>query len=520
MNNIPIAPTHGLFPLGRGATLIPGAILRDRQCMDLERVEGRRSLPDRRTLSQQGSVKTTDETSKGSSPRMPLPTVEELGVGSRPALLLFFSFLFFLPITLFAGGEEADPPGFQNPEGTEKEAPEWIEDDLLSDYITEALSENPTVRGAQYQYQAAQLERPQARWSLPDPQFNSMIFPQGMLWPGGEQYASLTLQQMFPWFGTLSSREEMAEIMSQAEYESFRNEYSETIFEVREVYYEMFEVQQKIKIKEEHLSLLESFINLARMRLETGQGRSAEVLTTEMDKEDLRNEIERLKDRIPALQQDMASLLNRDDFEALELPDTLPEPEPQADPRELKQQIAERHPSIERFRQMKNYYEQKERTAQLEGRPQIGLGAEYMVMSPTDQFDLGHNGDNMFVPMVSISLPIYRSRINAEREQALVQAERARTLQEREKNQLFKDWEGEVADYQDAARLIDHYREQVRRSNRALSLLQQDYAGEQVTFEEVLRMQQQLLDYEINLTEAITDNNLSVAKLEYLSQRE
>lgn len=404
-------------------------------------------------------------------------------------------------------------------EQQEQQAPSWIEDELLAEYISTALSQNPDIRATEQQYRAALLEAPQARWSLPDPQLSSMFFPQGMLWPGGEQYASISLQQMFPWFGTLSAREAMADIMSEAEFEAYRDRRSQIIYDVREVYYEMFEVQQKIKIKEEHLHLFQSFIDIARSRIETGQGRSSEVLSIEMEREDLRQDIENLHDRVTKLRQDLASLLNAEEPEELSLPDTLEEPQPETDPQELKAQIGEKHPAVSRWDKVSNYYEQKEYTTKLESRPNIGLGAEYMVMSPTDQFDFGHNGDNMIVPMVSISLPIYRSRYNAEREQALLKAEQATERQQSEILRLYRQWEDELAKYRDAERLIEHYREQVHRSNRALSLMQQDYAGQRIVFEEVLRMQQRLLDYEIELTEAIAENNRSIAKLEYLSQR-
>jgi cobalt-zinc-cadmium efflux system outer membrane protein len=70
--------------------------------------------------------------------------------------------------------------------------------------------------------------------------------------------------------------------------------------------------------------------------------------------------------------------------------------------------------------------------------------------------------------------------------------------------------------YKDARRRVALYREQVRRAQQALDILMTNYSSGD-DFEELLRMQQQRLDYELSLAEARVDQNRSVARIRYLT---
>jgi outer membrane protein TolC len=56
-------------------------------------------------------------------------------------------------------------------------------------------------------------------------------------------------------------------------------------------------------------------------------------------------------------------------------------------------------------------------------------------------------------------------------------------------------------------------------ANQALNILIVQYSTEGSNFEEVLRMQQQLLDYRFKYLDALIDVNISVAMMERLMGR-
>jgi len=63
------------------------------------------------------------------------------------------------------------------------------------------------------------------------------------------------------------------------------------------------------------------------------------------------------------------------------------------------------------------------------------------------------------------------------------------------------------------------YQDQTSLANQALNILIAQYTTEGSQFEEVLRMQQQLLDYRLKYLDALIDGNIAVAMMERLMGR-
>jgi len=76
----------------------------------------------------------------------------------------------------------------------------------------------------------------------------------------------------------------------------------------------------------------------------------------------------------------------------------------------------------------------------------------------------------------------------------------------------------EVADkdYKDADRRIPLFRLQSDRADKALSILQTEYETSGKNFEEVLRMERQLLKYKLELEKARADKDAAIAYIEFL----
>ncbi len=100
----------------------------------------------------------------------------------------------------------------------------------------------------------------------------------------------------------------------------------------------------------------------------------------------------------------------------------------------------------------------------------------------------------------------------AELKQQSIQQRRENTV-----NQLATQWAVALRDLDDASRRTGLYREQAALAKQTLNLLMTGYSANGQDFEEVLRMQQQLLDYRLNLVAAVVDQHTAVAMLEMLA---
>ena len=101
--------------------------------------------------------------------------------------------------------------------------------------------------------------------------------------------------------------------------------------------------------------------------------------------------------------------------------------------------------------------------------------------------------------------------------EASLNIEAARYEQTEKVNQLTSLFEVTYRDYADADRRISLYREQLKRARKSLDILMIDYSNDGQEFEEVLRMEQRVLKYALELDKARSDKNAATAFVEYLT---
>ena len=70
-------------------------------------------------------------------------------------------------------------------------------------------------------------------------------------------------------------------------------------------------------------------------------------------------------------------------------------------------------PKLVQLDRQKEAFEAQKMVAIKEGYPKIGLGLDYSIIAKRDVPDLAMNGQDAIMPMVTISLPIFRKKYKA-----------------------------------------------------------------------------------------------------------
>ena len=123
------------------------------------------------------------------------------------------------------------------------------------------------------------------------------------------------------------------------------------------------------------------------------------------------------------------------------------------------------------------------------------------------------------MPMVSVSIPIFRKKYNAAVKEAQLKQESLALQKEEFSNNLVSKYEDVWFEINKQDQLINLYNDQIKTTRQTLKLLTTSYANSGKEFEEVLRMQQELLMYEKKKAAAISQYKTSVARLEYVMGR-
>jgi outer membrane protein TolC len=126
------------------------------------------------------------------------------------------------------------------------------------------------------------------------------------------------------------------------------------------------------------------------------------------------------------------------------------------------------------------------------------------------------NGNDMVMPMLTITLPIYRNKYKSMIKEAELNRLSASQAKQNVTNDLQVKYSETLTSLNDAERRITLDKGQIDLAQRTVSLLITGFSTSGSKYDELLRMEQQLLDYRFKLVQAIVDQNSAVAMLENL----
>jgi outer membrane protein TolC len=381
----------------------------------------------------------------------------------------------------------------------------------LDSYLEIGAENNLELKARFKEYQSALERIPQAS-SLPDPLFSFGYFISPVETRVGPQQAKLGIMQMLPWFGTLNARNSAAEAVAQVSFENFIHARNNYFLKVRLAWYDLYEQHQNLRISEENLQILRSWENLVLKKFEGGLASMVDVLRVQMMITELETRILDLEENINDQKEIFNLLLNREVSERVEVDFQLLYPERRY---EINQDSLVNNPVMEILNARKLAQEKLLEVDNLTNKPNIGIGLDYVAVGPAIN-DIPDSGKDILMPMVSLSLPIYgkknRSRIR-ERELSL---ESLDLYRENLENKLESDLKSTLNTYEDSERNYGLYKNLTEKSDQALRVLVTDYSSANKDFEELLRMQQLLLTYELALEKSIVERYKAEAKLNYI----
>src|SRR5690554_4288659 len=276
----------------------------------------------------------------------------------------------------------------------------------LDDYLKEAAENNPELKASYAGFEAALQKAPQVS-SLPDPTLTVSAFGRMIETRLGAQEARFSLMQMFPWFGTLKAQEDAATARAEARFQEYINQRSTLFVEVKTRYAELYVLDKTIALKEQNLEILDSYRELALSGFRSGNAPMVNVVKVDMEREAALTEIELLKDRKKPLQAQFNLLLNREREMQVIITDSLVLNSNLLD-ESLNDDAFASHPSIVALDNEKSALTSQVTAIEKDGLPKIGLGLDYSIISKRTDANPDMNGQDAIMPMVSVTLPIFR----------------------------------------------------------------------------------------------------------------
>jgi outer membrane protein TolC len=389
-----------------------------------------------------------------------------------------------------------------------------LPDSLLS-YLEVAASNNPEVRQKLYEYQAA-LQKVAQAGSLPDPELTAGVLLKPMELVNGTQVADLKLMQMFPWFGVLRDAKDEMSLMAKARFEAFRNTKLEVCYDVSSSWYELYKVRRSRDIAEKNLGILTTIERLATIRFQSASGGNsdlADLYRIQMEEGELENKIELLKDQDNSLMARFNGYLDRQPETPVFTPDSIIADTLALSVPDVSDSILKNNPMLTMLDLEKQSYEARSGMVKKMSYPMIGLGLDYSIIGRKEMSASSMNGMDMLMPMVSITLPIYRKKYTAMAKEADLMQKAVSDNYSGTVNSLqAKLWQA-IQQYRDARRRFSLYSDQYLLASKTLDIITKSYAVSSAPLTDLLRIRQQAYDYELKKAEALADINIATALL-------
>jgi outer membrane protein TolC len=451
--------------------------------------------------------------------------------------------------------------------------------DSLAVYVEQAAKNNPKLRADFATYQAA-LQRIAPAGSLPDPELGFGFYLKSMEQVNGKEVASLSLMQMFPWFGTLKAAKSEMSWMAQASYESFRESCLEVIYRVQSQWYQLNSIQAKLTNVKDNIKLLKSLEEIALYRYkspevkgrsnssysssskttaQTSSGMSAytgnsgmsvmgsssnatpanqsasmgggmpsssmngsssgmsDVLRIQIERAELENTLETTQSQFTATLATFNALLGRPSATYTFVPDTLQQKPFLVNNAAGWETVIAQNPMLSMWKAESASYEAKGEMTKKMGYPMIGIGLEYMINSKKSlamNTMNTMNGMDMIMPMVKITLPIYRKKYKAQLAESKFMKQSAELQYQNTQNELQASFVAINLRIVDASRKIALYKEQRQLAQTTSELMLREFTASNVGLTDVLQVQRELLDYSLKQVESVAEYNTAVAEYE------
>ena len=384
----------------------------------------------------------------------------------------------------------------------------------LPQYLQTAAENNPMLKVKFNEYMATLEKVPQVG-ALPDPTIAFAYFIQPVETRVGPQQAKISALQMFPWFGTLSSRKNSIKAIAKSKYEIFKEAKSKLFYDVKSTYYNLFFIHKAIKITIENIKILTSFRGLANIKVESGSASLVDAYRVQMEINDLKNQLALLKDNAQILSIKFNSFLNIDINSNIHIAEKLAE-STLLDKHSALDSIKLNNHSLSSFDYQIKGLQHRQKLASKEGLPQFSIGLDYTFIGKGNTTASNAGKDAFIFPKIGITIPLYRKKYKA-KVQEVIYLQRAKINEKINKeNILTVLFENVWKDYQNALRRTLLYQKQEGLAEQSLSILESEYATNNINFEEILRMERKLLKYALALQKASTDREAAVAFIQYL----
>lgn len=372
----------------------------------------------------------------------------------------------------------------------------------LDSLLQLAVENNPELKSLQLEYEAELLKVNQVS-QLPNPEIGvgvPLLRPETRL---GAQVVMVSASQMFPWFGTLSAKEDIVINMSSVKFERISALKLNLFNVVKQAYYQLNFLNEKVKLIDEFVGVYRTLENISLSKVESGQSTIVDVLRIQLKIQDFNQELNIIKNKKLSFYAQINEVTNQSFKNEIYIKDDLlkyPMLDFNLENYQLK--IKEHHPLMLKIDNEIELSKSKQQLNVNMNKPKIGLGLDYSLVSPRIDANPVNNGQDIFIPKVKVSIPLYRKSYHSKNEEEEIYQKSLNLKKETLENKMTRLLLQYKSNYDNAILNIELNELQITTIQIAYEVLLAQYSSEGNGFDDLLQVQSQLLSYKLGLSQS------------------
>ena len=392
---------------------------------------------------------------------------------------------------------------------------------LLKDLVTEALQNNPEIRAAQKEKEAAQ-QRIAPASALDDPMLQAGVInlPSNSLSFNRDDMTMkmIGLSQRFPYPGKRDLRQSVASKDAESVGYGYRETVNRVAREIRVAYFDLGLVFESTRLTEKNKLVLDQFLKIAEARYAVGQGSQADALKAQTQVSKMMDELIKLGRDRAMIEAELSRALGRGPNAAAPLPETpqLKEPILQFDA--LREQALRERPQLLALQSMIARNQNMLDLARKEYYPDFDVRFSY---GQRNNMPDGTRRSDMVSLTVGINLPVWReNKINPRIAEALAMREQTMSMYQAQRNEVAMKLGAQIASAEQNLRSARLYQNDILpQAKLTVEAALAAYRVNRVDFFTLLDNQMTVFNYEIAYATVVANYNKALAEIDLLTGR-
>ena len=162
----------------------------------------------------------------------------------------------------------------------------------------------------------------------------------------------------------------------------------------------------------------------------------------------------------------------------------------------------------------------EENVARKNGLPQIGVGIDYVIIQPLEGSTVKNNGKDALMPMVSLSLPIFRKKHQSQTREIQLYQKQLAAQKTQLQNTLAIEWATAQNQLFESLAQYDLDEKRIQNAHQEITFAFSDFTVANGNFKNILEAQKNLLKFKLSQVTWKRNYAEALAKMTYLISKE